>query len=53
MNVVMDSAGGFIEIQGTAEGAPFQTEELNSMLALAKQAITNLIAAQTQALKDN
>ena len=51
MNVVMDSDGGFIEIQGTAEGAPFQPEELNNMLALAKQAITNLVNAQTQALK--
>ncbi|MFO7604641.1 MAG: ribonuclease PH [Gammaproteobacteria bacterium] len=52
MNVVMDSNGGFIEIQGTAEGAPFQTEELNSMLALARQAIANLIQAQAEALED-
>ena len=52
MNVVMDSDGGFIEIQGTAEGAPFQPEELNSMLTLAKDAIKNLVAAQTQALEN-
>ena len=52
MNVVMDSDGGFIEIQGTAEGAPFQPEELTSMLALAKDAINDLVAAQTQALED-
>lgn len=51
MNVVMDSTGGFIEIQGTAEGAPFQADELNKMLALAKDAIGNLVAAQTQALE--
>ena len=51
MNVVMDSDGGFIEIQGTAEGAPFQPEELNNMLALAKQAIAQLVEAQTLALK--
>jgi len=51
MNVVMDSNGGFIEIQGTAEGAPFQPEELNSMLALAKDAIDSLVAAQTKALE--
>jgi ribonuclease PH len=53
MNVVMDDQGGFIEIQGTAEGAPFQTGELNSMLELARQAITNLIQAQTKALENS
>ncbi len=52
MNVVMDDSGGFIEIQGTAEGAPFQSEELNSMLTLAKTAIANLMTAQTQALEN-
>ena len=36
LNVVMTDAGGFIEVQGTAEGAPFQPEELNAMLALAQ-----------------
>jgi len=52
MNVVMDGNGGFIELQGTAEGAPFQAEELSSMLALAKEAIAKLMMAQTQALEN-
>src|SRR5690606_16139916 len=37
MNVVMNEAGGFIEIQGTAEGAPFSEEEFSSMMVLAKR----------------
>lgn len=50
LNVVMTDAGGFIEVQGTAEGAPFQPEELNSMLALAKEGIEQIFAIQKQAL---
>ena len=46
MNVVMDQAGRFIEIQGTAEGAPFSREEMNALLALAEQGINEIIAAQ-------
>src|SRR5690606_4627818 len=42
MNVIMTDQGGFIEIQGTAEGAPFEQSELDSMLALARQAINQL-----------
>jgi ribonuclease PH len=50
MNVVMTDKGGFIEIQGTAEGAPFVQEELDSMLVLAKQGIETLFALQNKAL---
>jgi ribonuclease PH len=50
MNVVMNDQGQFIEIQGTAEGHPFMTEELIVMLDLAKRGITRLIAAQKEAL---
>lgn len=51
MNVVMNDAGGFIEIQGTAEGHAFRDDELASMLALARSGISTLIAKQTEALK--
>ena len=51
MNVVMSDAGDFIEVQGTAEGHPFNQEELNSMLALAKKGISELVSSQQQALK--
>ena len=50
MNVVMNEAGGFIEIQGTAEGAPFSEEEFNTMLGLAKRGITDLLKVQKMAL---
>lgn len=50
MNVVMSEHGGFIEIQGTAEGAPFSQEELSEMLALAKGGIEEIFAAQRKAL---
>ena len=46
MNVVMDQAGRFIEIQGTAEGASFSRDEMNALLALAEQGINEIIAAQ-------
>ncbi|AZS51827.1 ribonuclease PH [Entomomonas moraniae] len=52
LNVVMTDAGGFIEVQGTAEGAPFQSDELNSMLALAKQGVEQIFTLQKQALAD-
>ena len=52
LNVVMTSAGGFIEVQGTAEGAPFQPEELNAMLALAQKGMTDLFQLQQAALAD-
>ncbi len=50
MNVVMNDAGQFIEIQGTAEGHPFSQEELNSMLTLAKSGIARLFDIQKDAL---
>lgn len=53
LNVVMTDAGGFIEVQGTAEGAPFSAEEFNSMLALAQQGIEQLFDLQRQALAEN
>ena len=51
MNVVMSDAGEFIEVQGTAEGHPFNQDELNSMLALAKKGISELITTQQDALR--
>jgi ribonuclease PH len=51
MNVVMTGAGGFVEVQGTAEGAPFTRAELDSLLALADRGIRELVAAQKRALE--
>ena len=50
MNVVMGADGGFVEIQGTAEGAPFSETQFQAMLALAKKGIAELLAAQKAAL---
>jgi ribonuclease PH len=50
MNVVMTGAGGFVEIQGTAEGAPFSREEMNALLDLAQVGIIRLVGLQKQAL---
>ena len=50
MNVVMNDAGGFIEIQGTAEGHAFRRDELDRMLALAGDGIAALIGMQRAAL---
>ncbi|MDE2370895.1 MAG: ribonuclease PH [Burkholderiales bacterium] len=50
MNVVMTGSGGFVEVQGTAEGAPFSRAEMDRMLALAGQGIAELVAAQRRAL---
>jgi ribonuclease PH len=50
MNVVMNQHGGFIEIQGTAEGKPFSREESNSLLALAEAGIADLIKEQQRVL---
>jgi len=50
MNVIMGESGGFIEVQGTAEGAPFAREELNGMLDLAAAGINELIGKQKEAL---
>jgi len=50
MNVVMNDAGAYVEIQGTAEGHAFRREELDAMLALAGEGISNLMAHQRDAL---
>ena len=52
LNVVMTDKGGFIEVQGTAEAAPFTPQELNAMLELATAGINDLFAAQLAALAD-
>ncbi|HKJ21457.1 MAG TPA: ribonuclease PH [Gammaproteobacteria bacterium] len=51
MNVVMNEARAFIEIQGTAEGHAFRMDELTSMLKLAEGGIATLIAKQQEALR--
>lgn len=51
MNVVMNEAGGFIEVQGTAEGHAFRREELDTMLNLAASGIQAIAAAQNAALE--
>jgi ribonuclease PH len=50
MNVVMTGAGGFVELQGTAEGAAFSRAEMDSLLGLADKGIRELVAAQRKAL---
>ena len=50
MNVVMTGSGGLVEVQGTAEGAPFTRAELDRMVDLASQGIASLVAAQRRAL---
>ena len=52
MNVVMTGQGGFVEVQGTAEGDPFSRQELDSLLALAQRGITQLIGLQKNALAE-
>ena len=52
MNVVMNDGGGFIEVQGTAEGHAFRRDELNAMLDLAGKGIAELVAAQRAALAE-
>ncbi|BAU56445.1 ribonuclease PH [Halorhodospira halochloris] len=50
MNVVMNEGGGFIEIQGTAEGHAFRRDELDAMLDLADKGVKELLLAQNEAL---
>lgn len=50
MNVVMNDASAFIEVQGTAEGHAFRQDELNAMLELAKSGIASLLSKQSEAL---
>jgi len=51
MNIVMNGSGDFIEVQGTAEGHPFNQGELDAMLALARQGIDQLLAEQRRVLE--
>ena len=50
MNVVMTQHGGFVEVQGTAEGAPFERDQMQAMLDLAEKGIQDLLLVQKQAL---
>jgi ribonuclease PH len=50
MNVVMTGSGGFVEVQGTAEGAPFTRAQMDALLALADKGIGELVTAQRRAL---
>ncbi len=50
MNVVMNDGGGFIELQGTAEGHAFRRDELDALLALAYKGVAELLALQQAAL---
>jgi len=50
MNVVMTGAGGFVEVQGTAEGAPFVRAQMDALLGLADRGIRELIVRQRQSL---
>jgi ribonuclease PH len=52
MNVVMNDAGAFVEIQGTAEGHAFRRQELDRLLDLAAAGISEIIGLQRQALAD-
>jgi ribonuclease PH len=50
MTVVMNDGGGFIEVQGTAEGHAFRREELDALLVLASRGVSRLCELQRQAL---
>ena len=50
VNIVMTASGKIIEIQGTAEGAPFSLEELGKLIGLAEQGIRELVRYQKAAL---
>ena len=50
MNVVMTGSGGFVEVQGTAEGAPFSRAEMDALLALAGKGIAEIVAMQKASL---
>jgi len=50
MNIVMNDAGRFIEVQGTAEGHAFSDDEFSAMISLARAAISDIIVAQNEAI---
>jgi ribonuclease PH len=51
MNVVMTGSGGFVEVQGTAEGLPFSRSQMDALLGLADKGIRELVLAQSRALE--
>jgi ribonuclease PH len=51
MNVVMTGTGGFVEVQGTAEGAAFTRQQMDELMELAAKGIRELVALQKQALE--
>jgi ribonuclease PH len=51
MNIVMNNGGGFIEVQGTAEGHAFRRNELDELLNLAANGVGQLLARQLEALQ--
>ncbi|OUR86054.1 ribonuclease PH, partial [Marinomonas sp. 42_23_T18] len=53
MNVIMNDKGGFIEIQGTAEGEAFSDEQMMAMLKVARKGINEILQAQRDALFDS
>jgi len=53
MNVVMNEAGAFIEVQGTAEGHAFRRDELDAMLTLAAKGIDNLLLHQLESIENS
>jgi ribonuclease PH len=50
MNVVMNEAGRYIELQGTAEGHAFSPDELESLLGLARSGVAHVVEQQRLAL---
>jgi ribonuclease PH len=52
MNIVMTESGKFVELQGTAESAPFSTETLVKMLGLGKKGVLELVEMQKAALEE-
>ena len=52
MNVVMTSLGGFVEVQGTAEGEPYSRDGLTTLLDLAEKGINELIALQQEVVSE-
>jgi ribonuclease PH len=50
-NFVITASGGLVEVQATAEQTPFKSDEFDALMALAKKGITELVAAQNEALK--
>jgi ribonuclease PH len=53
LNVVMTGRGGFVEVQGTAEGAPFSRPDLDTLLSMASEGIASLVGRQREALGEH